>query len=413
MWHWFGQLHPQHFLLAAEFGAVLSEGELRDALSAVQRRHPLLQVSIDSSADNPVFRRSEQPAAIGLRTVKTAEKSDWTDSAAEEFMVRFDPAAAPLARAVLITTERDSVLLLAFDHVICDGVSAVRVLDDLVGVLNGCELPPLPAPAPHEELVARQLDPVDPAVLASLPEPEERMRPWPDYLPFGSVRPVISTLEFDQAATTEIRHACHAENTTVQGLLVVAFSQARGRLRGEDFLRVLTPVDTRPLLDAETAASSTSIVVARTGHETSSQESFWERVRKTQAEIQVTASAPGVAVGAAAVSHFITPDAGPVPTEQFVNSLTFEMHVSNLRVIELTESGPLRPTAVWGPMLLMQMDGETNLGVATYDGKLRIALSSHSPNDDLLEEARRIITEAATGTAAHGLSRDHGSPQNV
>jgi Condensation domain len=403
MWHWFGQMHPQHFLLAAEFDSVLSEHEVRDALSAVQGRQPLLQVSIESSANGPVFSRTENPAPIGLRTVEVANKSDWTHVAADELTERIDSATAPLARAVLITAGDDSVLLLAFDHVICDGMSAVRVLDELISVLNGSELHPLPVPASHETLVSGRMQPVDPAVLADLPVPEERMRRWPNYLPFGSTRAKVHTHEFGRDTTDQILRACRNENTTVQGLLVAALTQARGRLRGEEFVRVDTPIDTRQLLDAETAASSLTMAVARTGHETSSQESPWDRARRTHAEIQAAAAPPAVAVGAAAVGHFITPDAGPVTAEHFMNDqLTFEMQISNLRTLKMAESGPLRPTAVWGPMLLLQIDGESNAGVATYDGVLRIVLSGHAPNADLLEEACRIITDATANTVARG-----------
>lgn len=400
MWHWFGQEHPQHFLLAAEFDSVPSEDGVRDALSAVQGRHPLLQVSIDSSANDPVFSRTENPAPIGLRRVRIANKNDWTEIAAEELTERIDPATAPLARAVLITTEDDSVLLLAFDHVICDGISAVGVLDELISVLNGSELHPLPVPASHETLISRRLEPVDPAVLADLPVPEDRMRRWPDYLPFGSTRAKVHALEFGRDTTDQILRGCRNENTTMQGLLVAAFAQARGRLRGDEFVRVDTPIDTRQLLGAETAASSLTMAIARTGHETSSEE-LWERARKAHAEIRAAAAPPAVAVSAAALGHFITPDAGPVTAEHFMNDqLTYEMQISNLRNLKMTESGPLRPTAVWGPMLLLQIDGEANAGVATYDGVLRIVLSGHAPNGDLLEEACRIITDATANAVA-------------
>jgi hypothetical protein len=229
------------------------------------------------------------------------------------------------------------------------------------------------------------------------------MQRWPDYLPFGSTRAKVHALEFGRDTTDQILRGCRNENTTLQGLLVAAFTQARSGLRGEEFVRVDTPIDTRRLLGAETAASSLSMTVARTGHETSSQDSLWDRSRKTHAEIQAAAAPPAVAIGAAALGHFITPNAGPVTAEHFMNDqLTYEMQISNLRTLKMTESGPLRPTAVWGPMLLLQIDGEANAGVATYDGMLRIVLSGHAPNDDLLEEARRIITDSIANTLARG-----------
>ncbi|RSM88760.1 hypothetical protein DMH25_40850 [Streptomyces sp. WAC 01325] len=398
MWLRFGQLHPQHFMLAAEFDRVLTRDEVRTALAAVQQRHPLLQVAIhDSAADGPVFRRPEQPSEIGLRSLRL-ETGDWTSVAADEYLVRFDPSSAPLMRAVLVDAEDSTVLILVFDHVICDGVSAVGVLDDLVAALNGRALDPLPAPSSQEELIAQRLAPIDPSVLASLPEPEERMRAWPQYHRFGSSRPVINTITFDQDVTEELVSACRAQGTTVQSFFLTAFSRARGKLRQESFVRVLTPIDTRRLLAVE-ASASVCIAVARTGHDVTSQDDLWTQAKEANAQLHAARSAPAVTIGSMAVGHFIAPDVKATAVEQFMNSqLAYEMQVSNLRVVELSDSGALRPTAVWGPMLLLQINGETNVGVTTYAGRLRLTISGYSPNDDILQEVSRIIDSACAST---------------
>jgi Condensation domain len=400
MWFLFGQLHPEHFLLAAEFDVALTEDQVRSALAAVQQRHPLLQVGIDdTAAEGPVFRRPDKPAAISLRVVPKSASGDWTDVAADEFTTPFNPASAPLARAVLITAEDSSVLMLAFDHIVCDGVSAARVLDELVAVLNGARLSRLPVPPSHEELVDRTLGQVDPAILAGLPDPEERMRAWPHYLPFGTVRPAVATLELDQTTTSELVRLCRAMDTTVHSFLVAAFVQARSQLKGEKFIRVLSAIDTRGLLSAE-PSTSISITNARTGYDTTTHESLWIRARNTNTQVKEAASASAIAVGGAVVRNIVTPDTTPAAVEAFMNTqLNYEMHVSNLRILELADSGPVRPTAIWGPMLLLQIDGETNAGVNTYDGRLRVTLSSHSPSDDLLAEVRRVIAEAMTSGA--------------
>jgi hypothetical protein len=46
----------------------------------------------------------------------------------------------------------------------------------------------------------------------------------------------------------------------------------------------------------------------------------------------------------------------------------------------------VRPVAVWGPAILLQVQGELSAGVCTFNGQLRILSASHNPLPDYLNQ---------------------------
>jgi hypothetical protein len=54
----------------------------------------------------------------------------------------------------------------------------------------------------------------------------------------------------------------------------------------------------------------------------------------------------------------------------------------------------VRPVAIWGPAILLQIQGELNTGVCTFNGQLRIVSASHHPLEDYLDRVRDILDAA-------------------
>src|SRR5262249_52920119 len=145
----YSERFPMQFTLAAELDTRLDEQEVKAALAAAQRRHPLLSVHVEDHLDTRLgFYRAASAPAIELRVLEM----DWRRAAERELAHPFDRGAAPLMRAVLVTQRDHSTLLLTFDHVIADGMSAVRVLDDVMAALNGVRLETLPVPPSQEQM---------------------------------------------------------------------------------------------------------------------------------------------------------------------------------------------------------------------------------------------------------------------
>jgi hypothetical protein len=50
--------------------------------------------------------------------------------------------------------------------------------------------------------------------------------------------------------------------------------------------------------------------------------------------------------------------------------------------------------AIWGPAILVQIQGELASGICTFNGQLRIVNASHDPLADYLDRVRDILDAA-------------------
>jgi hypothetical protein len=90
-------------------------------------------------------------------------------------------------------------------------------------------------------------------------------------------------------------------------------------------------------------------------------------------------------------------DADARAAEQFVTAGgPWDSMISNLGVQDLAVSGAIRPTAVWGPVLNTQIDGDYVTGVVTYQGRLRIVACGCTPTADYLENLAATLVQVAS-----------------
>jgi hypothetical protein len=54
----------------------------------------------------------------------------------------------------------------------------------------------------------------------------------------------------------------------------------------------------------------------------------------------------------------------------------------------------VRPLAIWGPAILLQVQGELNTGICTFNGQLRIVNATHDPFPGYLEGVRDVLDAA-------------------
>jgi hypothetical protein len=170
----FDQQFPTNGALAAQITGHTTVQQWREALDAVQQRHPLLSVCIDTTFNRvPHFRRIASQR-IPLRVV-TSPYARWQRAIAEEVNEPFAPDQAPLFRAVLLHQETHCTFILSSHQAVCDGSSRVFLLRDMLLALSGHALEALPL-VPSREILLRSatayLHRAGPAVLrCSAPSP--------------------------------------------------------------------------------------------------------------------------------------------------------------------------------------------------------------------------------------------------
>jgi hypothetical protein len=388
----YSERNPTHFLLTAEFDVVLNAKRLRTALDSVQRRHPLLSVHVeDHTSTHLSFHRAPAAAPIVL-TVHERADSDWQSLAATELAQPFDRSTAPLMRATLLNRPTSSVILLTFDHTVGDGISSILVLDDLIAALNGRQLEKLPLPAAIEDLIS---DSLGGNAAASLPESDLRMAQPTSKRPFDGTPPFVHTVAMTEADTTRLVLRCRAENTTVHAAMLVAASRARGHQTGETFVRALNPINIRELACAD-ASCAAYFTATCTGLEPGSNISFWDQARTMTTDLTAARSAPAVAAASQALQQAVTVDATTAVTEYVFGAVfAWDLVVTNLGRQELTETGPIAPSAIWAPIVQMQMLDEHVIGIVTYRNRLRMTCTGYTPAADCLQAVLNTLVWAS------------------
>jgi len=390
----YSERFPTHFSIVAEFDIALTAEQVRSALDAVQQRHPLLAAHVDDSLTHRLgFGRREHVAPIPLRV---QADTAWQTAAAEELSLPFeDRSAPPLMRAVLLTAPSRCALLLTFDHTIADGISSVMVLNDLIGVLNGQALEPLPLPEALETALARTFSTTQNR--ASEPvAPDPRMCTPSATRTFDGTPPEIRGVALTEVETRRLVERCRREGTTVHAAVVTAASRARCARVGEQFVRTMSPINIRPLLGVGSDCAD-YIICTVTGLALDGA-SFWNQARAVSAELTVARSAPGVIAGAQFVQDAMGDDADTATAEElFTRAVPFDLMITNLGVQDLEPSGPIRPAALWAPVVETQVAGGIVIGLVTYGGVLRLVTSGYAPPAGFLEEVSATLRSESAG----------------
>jgi hypothetical protein len=398
LYHRRQQKNTMHFCVAAEVAFDLEPLTLAAALRAVQLRHPLLSVCVgDHPATGPVFQRPASVPPIPITVVAGEAGRTWRDLVAEELTCPFDACFAPMVRVVLLRSGQTApaAIILSIDQAIADGLSAAYILRDLFSALDGHQLATLPVPPAQDELIGAVLD-AQP-VAAQAPNKQARGAQPPQLAapsavrPFDGAVPDISAIAFDEELTRRLVARARAERTTVHAALVSAMSRAIIESGRSEFVRTLTPVEFRSQIGVRDDVCL-YVTAARTAFTREQLTDLWHMARMVGEQLGGARSLPALVASSAATEEFVAIDATPNGAEDYlVATLSFEALAANLRVLDMGTPEAVRPLAIWGPAILVQVQGELSSGICTFNGQLRIISASHDPLPGYLDRVRDIL----------------------
>jgi len=242
------QHHFVHFAVTALISGKTSPRDWRRALDRLQKRHPILSVCIDGEPDSvPSFRQADI-APIPLRIVEDEPELRWEAEVAKELATPFNPSRAPLIRAVLIQGARDTAFMLVAHHSIADGLSLVYAMRDTFDALAGRFLPPLPWLSSQDDMMT-----VSDSLMDDQEQDQAAAAMPAVYRPHDNARPTVKGLRLSPGLTSSIRVRARQEGSTVHGALCAALVLASREVFApwrEIPLRIFSPINARPLLDA-------------------------------------------------------------------------------------------------------------------------------------------------------------------
>jgi hypothetical protein len=265
-------------------------------------------------------------------------------------------------------------------------------MSDLVDALNGRISARREVPLSMERMVAHALSRTEAQDANGWRDP--RVADPSSIRQFDGTHPDIHTVTVDTADTAHLVNRCRAERTTVHAALITAASRVHATLSDREFVRVLSPINVRPLIGAvgDCVDYFTCTVTGMTPWDVTA---FWDQARAMTGDLAIARSGAGVAATSALTEQAVTVDAECTVAEQlFTQSMPYDLLITNLGVQDLDALGPIRPTALWGPVLQSQIDDYV-IGVTTYEGRLRMVSTGYTPSDVYLETVKAALIREA------------------
>ena len=391
---WFmDQKHPVHLTVTAEVKGITKVQSWRDALDAVQRRHPILSTSIKRNEEGQPTLYQVDAAPIPLRVVDGSAQERWELELDREMALPFTPEQAPLIRSVLIHKPQSAVLIMVAHHSIADGMALVFLIRDLLQVLSGGQIEALSFNSSAEELLST-LPEGEEVVQVGTPQTEPAL-----YRKDNGLTPRATARKLDNNLTAALKDRARREGTTVQGALCAALALA-GRKTSSTWrkqsVRVMSPVNVRAHLRAGEACGLYLGGGGMISFQPGDSRAFWELARFAKKELSPSQTFQALSTSLHRLEAIMTNDMD-VETAAQISAGAFarDLMVSNLGQMPYeSEFGNLKLEAVWGPTALQGLDGEQNVGIATTNGAIRLLHASYSLIPHLLENTELILRKA-------------------
>jgi len=266
----------------------LGVNQLRSALTCVQRKHPALRSMIREEPDGLYYEADCAPE-IPLRIVSRIDESHYRHECHVELTTVF-AYGQPQLRAVWLKSELESDLLLTTSHRICDGMSMLTIVREVVGSLNS-----------NEELIPYA--PITPRdMIGDYQPPQPWKRKLVAFLLNGLLRLIPSShrapesnehfLEWtaDRALLDALKQRSKAEGASLHAALIVALDRALLAVFGKDKLPgwIENPIDARrgrlAALKSDMVFFGGGSFKVRTGQAPDLE--FWERARAINEEMR-------------------------------------------------------------------------------------------------------------------------------
>jgi len=395
-WSW-DQHRPNHFVLAAEIDGRLSSEQWRQALDSLQVRHPLLGARIVKEASGGARFVPEPQLRMPIRFATLCELP-WQVQAKRELMQRFDMQTGPLCRITLLENARHTIVLFIAHHALLDGMGVCRLLDELMQLLCGKDLPHKPTVQAPELMLADEC--------RLLPTPALPTNEDVSYLrPLTDQPPHVETLTVEAEMTRQLVARCRGEGTTMHGLITAAVLVAGRSLQKEWCerpVRVATPVNIRGLDPSFEDAMGVFMNPARTIEDSPQNVYIWQMAAALRNELLPYVGREGGLIGL----NLLSSVAGPsLSVEGALNLLTSELPwdllVTNLgRISFRGEHSALRVKALWGPMISSGLNGEQVIGVATLNDVLQLSYTTHQPISGLLTAIEQVLKQSLVARTA-------------
>jgi hypothetical protein len=267
-------------------GGTIDATRLKHALSCVQRKHPALRTLIRKER-NGLYYEEDCAPPVPLRVALRLDDNQYRRECQRELTTVF-PFDQPQLRAVCLEAAQETDLLLTTSHRICDGMSMLTIVREVLRLLHTDEeLMPYTA-ITTQDMIGGYRPPqpwkrrLQASVLNSLLGLIPQSRRTPENKEYS--------LEWctDRAFSDALKQRCKAEGVSIHSALVVALDRAMSTLLGKKSPAwIESPMDARrgrlAALKSDMLFFGGGSLKIRTGQGT--QMEFWERAREVNQQL--------------------------------------------------------------------------------------------------------------------------------
>ena len=394
-------MYPGQFCIIAEITGKTRPERFRGAVDLVQKRHPLLNVSIDGDVGQG-FAFSRVSHLIELNVIQTEHEHafDWQRIVEEQLRVRFPLVGTSLMRATVLHGDERAIVVLCFHHAIADGISGALVVGDLLTALTGGHLPALPLLPTREDLVVAKLMRDGEVLPSALPpgldmDVLNSLGDLPLWRPFDGASPTVAARTFDREFTARLLASSRENGTTVHGAICAAVARLSSNHRAGEPVRIASPINIRNALGVETGDCGVLVNLGVVEFAGSQDVEFWSLARQAVDGLAHPRSDAGIIEAAGLFETCLQVGATGKTSMGLFAARQSEVMISNLgRVPVRANYGSLVLSGLWGPAALPHIMGYQMIGVTTLAGQMRMIHTSHDPMPNLLEEIEHELRTA-------------------
>lgn len=382
-----------NFAIATRIAGVLNPDKLSDALSWVQRKHPLLRVKISIDQQHQPEFISEGVGAIPLRVEQRQDQEHWCREVAAEIVNAFSSSEDPLLRVVLLQGQDISELIFTCHHSIGDALSVIYLIRDTLQELGN--------PG-----INRQ-------IMSQLPSLEELLSitPSPSLLTQNGVEFHPSTREWQPSIlhwslspndTSKLRSRCREMGVSIQGIICASFLLSMvQKLDSATTLKCLSPLNVRNYLEPAIGEDmGVYIALPTTKHKLQADSDLWELARDVKEQLKEIVTQGKLFAAIPQMQALLATQPSPNDVYQNLLDKGLDLAVSNLGALDIPQKfGDLHLEAIYGPALL-GLENVQVLGVATLGGEMFLTYTyldsviSHSEAEAIKNTAMKYIHQA-------------------
>jgi hypothetical protein len=262
--------------------------KLRSAIARLQYKHPALRMLIRKERDGLYYEFDCAPE-VPLRIVSRVRESDYRRESAVELRAHF-AHDRPQLRVVWLRSDQEQDLLFVASHRICDGMSMLTIVREVLRFLHKDEIPTPYEPISPDDIIG-DYQPPNPgkrriqahlvnAILGLIPK--SRKDP-------GNNEYALEWCA-DQEMTDALRQRCRSEGVSVHAALTVGLDRALYAVLGERKMPawIESPMDARrgrlAVLRSDMLFFGGGSLKVHTGGNPGG--AFWERARVVHGELR-------------------------------------------------------------------------------------------------------------------------------